>query len=428
MKRQRDRLIADRAIGRHLSVPAVLVVALLAISACAGVSSGSSSGSVLTSYTEISPGKPASQAQSDALQKLPASVRQNYDGYWNWMRLGPNPYANWTPPKAPWKFCYSSAFQGNDWRVEGLQVAQSLVGQLKAKGLVSGDLITADANNNASVQATQVNNMVQQGCNVVFVMQPPSIGMCSAFDNAKRQGVLVMVMQTGTQCTSAINSDFYEYRAGAITAQWIADHTTGNANVVECQGIPGVAASDTRLTAANSVFGKYPRIKTSTITSQWTASVGKSAMLQYLATHQNPVNGVWDGGTCSVAAGEALQQAGRPLQNVTGFDGACSWLAFWKQNLSQSVGFPQSGGQAVYEPFVLAMRMLAGQKPTVNSFLYPLPQINQSNFNSYYKPTMTAQSTCSAQPAGGAPVPDSYYDGLFKGGKAAVQLSYPVTT
>jgi ABC-type sugar transport system substrate-binding protein len=378
-----------------------------------------------SSYTEINAGQPANDAQQAALNALPQSVQDNYAGYWNWMRLGPNPYANWTPPAPPWKFCYSSAFQGNDWRVEGLTVAQDVTNQLKGMGLIDGDLITADANNNASVQATQVNNMVQQGCNVVFVMQPPAIGLCDAFDNALQQGVLVMVMQTGTQCTSGINSDFYEYRAGALTAQWIVDQTGGNGNVVICAGIPGVAAADTRVAAANNVFGQNPGIKTSTITSQWTPSVAKSAMLQFLATNPEPVNGVWNGGSCQVATGEALQQAGRPLQNVTGFEGSCADMAFWKANLQDSIAFPQSGGQAVFEPFVLAMRMLAGQQPTVNSFIYPLPTITKDTFDQYYRPSMTEQSTCNAEPQGGAPVPDSYYDALFTGGQAPVQITYP---
>lgn len=377
-------------------------------------------------YTQINAGQPATPTQQAALDALPQSVQDNYAGYWNWMRLGPNPYADWTPPSPPWKFCYSSAFQGNDWRVAGLTVAQNVTEQLRSQGLISGDLITTDANNNASVQANQINNMVQQGCNVIFVMQPPAIGLCQAFDSALQQGVLVMVMQTGTQCASGINSDFYEYRAGSLTAQWIVDNLQGaDSNVVICAGIPGVAAADTRVAAANALFSQYPNIKSSTITSQWTPSVAKSAMLQLLATNPQPVNGVWNGGSCQVGTGSALQQAGRPLQNVAGFEGSCADMAFWKANLTDSIAFPQSGTQAVYEPFVLALRMLAGQKPSVNSFIYPLPAITKDNFNQYYRPTMTEQSTCNAEPAGGIPVPNSYYDPLFTGGGTPAPITYP---
>jgi ABC-type sugar transport system substrate-binding protein len=146
-------------------------------------------------------------------------------------------------------------------------------------------------------------------------------------------------------------------------------------------------------------------------------------MLQFLATHPEPVNGVWNGGSCGVATGQALLQAGRPLQNVTGFEGSCADMAFWKAHLDDSIGFPQSGGQAVFEPFKLAMRMLAGQKPQVNSFIYPLPTITKANFDQYYRPTMTEESTCNAEPQ--APVADSYYDALFTGGQPVVPITFP---
>jgi ribose transport system substrate-binding protein len=404
----------------------LLAVASIAVALAFGTIAWSSGGAG-GGYTPITPGKSKpTSAQKAALDQIPAKVRKNYVGYWNWMTLGPNPYANWTPPKPPWTFCYSSAFQGNVWRVEGLTVAQDVFGQLKKKGLAKGSLITADANNNASIQATQINNMVQQGCNVIFVMQPPSIGICSAVDNASKNKVLVVMMQTGTHCTNAIHSDFFEYRAGYLTAQWVAQQVHGSGNVVMCNGIPGVAAADTRTAAANSVFKQYPKIKIGTINSQWTTTTAKAQMLQYLATHPATVDGVWDDGTCAVPAGQALQQDGRPLGAISGFEGSCSWLAFWKKNLKSSIGFPQSGGQAVFEPWVIAMRFLAGQKTKFNDFIYPLPVITKSNFNQYYKSSMAESSTCNAQPKGGAPVPDSYYSPLFSGGKKATTLTYPL--
>lgn len=71
-------------------------------------------------YTQINAGQPATPAQQAALDALPQSVQDNYAGYWNWMRLGPNPYASWTPPSPPWKFCYSSASRAT---TGGLQVS-----------------------------------------------------------------------------------------------------------------------------------------------------------------------------------------------------------------------------------------------------------------------------------------------------------------
>jgi ribose transport system substrate-binding protein len=406
--------------------PAIAIACLMLLTACslsakdaAGTSStGTDDGG---SYTTLSPGGPVTAADTAALAALPAAVQDTYAGFWNSTRLGPNPYAKWTPSKAPWKFCYSSAYQGNSWRVEGLNVAKSIVAQLATKGLVDGDLIVADANNSASLQATQINTMVQQGCDVILAMQPPSVGLCSAFDTALNSKVLVVAMQTGTDCTNVIQSDFGEYYTGAASAKWLVDKTGGKGTVVMCDGIPGVAAAEARQAGAKSVFAGAG-MTVAEITGQWTPSTVKSEMLKYLSTHQGSVAGVWDGGVCAVSVDQALRQAGKSVPYVTGFEGACSWLAAWKQNGKESIGFSQSAGQGVVEAMKVALRMLSGQQPKVNTLLYPLQTIDASNFSKYYKAGMALTSTCNAQPVGNQSVPDTYYDALFTGGSPAPQF------
>jgi ABC-type sugar transport system substrate-binding protein len=151
-------------------------------------------------------------------------------------------------------------------------------------------------------------------------------------------------------------------------------------------------------------------------------------MLQFLATHPEKVDGVWDGGTCAVPAYQALQQAGRPIPFITGFEGGCYWLAAVKESGKPSIGFPQSGGQVTYMAFQIALHMLAGQKMKGNMVVYPLPTIDQSNFNQYYKPSYTINSTCSAQPAGGEPVPADFFSQLFTGGNQVAKITSPLLT
>ena len=248
------------------------------------------------------------------------------------MRLGPNPYADWTPPSPPWKMCYSSAFQGNDWRVAGLQRRPEHGRAVARPGLIDGDLITADANNNASVQANQINNMVQQGCQVIFVMQPPAIGLCQAFDSAAQQGVLVMVMQTGTQCTSGDPLGFL--RVPGRFADRAVDrghqHRRGRERG-DLRGHPGRARRPTpgwrrpptcsaRIPAshvdASPASGRRPS-PSPPCSNCWPPTSSRSTAY-------------WNGGSCQVGTGEALLQAGRPLKNVAGLRGSCAGSAFWK--------------------------------------------------------------------------------------------------
>src|SRR5205823_9527036 len=128
---------------------------------------------------------------------------------------------------------------------------------------------------------------------------------------------------------------------------------------------------------------------------------------------------------CLAAVVQAFQQAGRPLPKaLPAFDGDCPSLAVWHSIPNfDSLAFPQSAAQAVYEPFVVATRMLAGQKPRFNTLIYPLPQITSANVDQYYKSGMTVNSSCTVSPLSNGATPSSYYDPLFSGGKSAVQLN-----
>ncbi|WP_165494938.1 substrate-binding domain-containing protein [Actinomadura roseirufa] len=402
-----------------LAVSALLMAAFLG--ACDAAGSGA--GAV---YTALAPGKPAAAEHTKALDALPGSVRPNYDGFWNFARLGPNPYDKWKPGKAPWSFCYSSAYQGNPWRVAGLDQAQRLFGQLKAKGLAKGTLTSADANNSTMLQSTQISNMVQRNCDVILVMQPPSTGLCSAFQKAQRAGSLVVVMQTGTTCTNVIQSDIGEYAAAGTTARWLAQRAGRGDTVLLCRGIPGVTAAETRESAARRAF-EAAGLRVDTINGDWTPSTVKAQTLRYLATHPGKVAGAWDSGNCATPMGQAFQQAHRPVPPIAAYDLTDSWLAFSRDAGDRpSTSLIHGPRSCVYEAFVVATRMLSGQKPRVNTLLYPIPVADTKDFPKYAAPGMTVNSAGTAEPTDGRPVADAYYDALFTGGSPAPALD-PMT-
>jgi ribose transport system substrate-binding protein len=63
----------------------------------------------------------------------------------------------------------------------------------------------------------------------------------------------------------------------------------------------------------------------------------------------------------------------------------------------------------------VAIRALSGQKPKVNTIYMPIPVITNANFKDYYKPGVTVQDTCWADPPDGRLVPDDYFDQFFTG-------------
>jgi ribose transport system substrate-binding protein len=357
---------------------------------------------------------------------VPSSARQYYYAWQTFSTLHPDPYVSWKAPKAPSKFCYNESYLGNAWRQEALAEYTKLVGQLQKSGVAAkGKLNVTNSDNNVPLQLSQLNTQVNQGCQVIVVDAGSPTGLCSGLKNAMKHGVLAVVVSSTVSCPYAVNVTANQPYLSKLQAEVLAKSLKGKGNVVLLGGIPGINQTQAENDAAKAVFKKYPGIKVvGELAGKWTPSVAKSAMLQFIATHPQPIDGVWQSGQMSVAAQQALQQSGRPLAKVGGFGGTCGWFSFWKEHNLQSSAYSFTGGAktAMYETVYVALRMLYGAKPVVSTLIYPLPQITPKTFNAYYKALtaengkLTLQSTCFANPPGARSVPDSFFNVYLKGG------------
>ncbi len=355
-----------------------------------------------------------SAEQESALKVLPENLRPYYLGYWLFSTLDPNPYSNWTPPKAPWKFCYNDSFQGNSWRQAALAKYRALFADLQKQGMTKGDLVVTNSNNDINVQLAQLNNLVREGCDVILSIPSSPTGLCSGLKEAHAKGVLVVTVESEVSCPEAVNVGFNEYYVAAKTAKWVADAVERKGNLFLVNGIPGLGPTVARHQAALDVLGNYPDIKVlGEVEGQWTPSTAKTNTLKFLSTHPQPIAGVVDSGLAAVAVSQAFEQFGRPLPKINGFVGECSYLAYVKDKKLDVFSTSQSGGAALWTGFDVALRMLKGEKPVASTLLMPLPEITPANFDQWYKPTMTVQDACFAESPSGRRVSESFLDQYF---------------
>lgn len=389
-----------------------------------GSSASSGSPSSSTSATPSSTGSGGGGGSVTSV--LPASVQGQYKGYTNYFKVYPNPYASYTPPKPPWKFCYNDSYQGNSWRKGALAETQKLVAQFQKAGLAKGGLTVTNSNNDVNTQIAQLNNEVAEGCNAIISIPSSPTGLCSAMDNAYAHNVLVVTDDSPVSCKHAENADFNEYLDGKLTAKAVVSAMGGKGNLLIVDGIPGLASNTARTAGAMSALTSSSGIHVvGKVTGNWTPSVAKSATLEFLTTHPQQIQGVWQSALTMAAVGQAFLQSGRPLPKMNGFAGSCSTLAFAHDNHIKIFAFNQAGRPAAYEAFEIAARMLFGEKPLVSTILYPLPQITPQNFDQWYKPSMTVQSSCYSLPPNGKAVANSYMSPLFKGGKPVSPAPLP---
>ncbi|WP_238177006.1 substrate-binding domain-containing protein [Kribbella sp. VKM Ac-2566] len=409
-----------------------LVVATLVVVSCAGPHSSSSTGNALGNGSL--PGKMAGdgtvtspplndsapRGAAAALEKYvpDSSIKLAYEGYWHYANLGPNPYAtNWTPPKPPLHYCLSSAFLANNFTQSVSAKLQENVSALQSSGKATGALTITNSNFNIPLQASHINQLVDQGCHVIWVIDVAPKGLCNAMEKARQHGVLIVTVVTPVDCPDAINLSVSETEMGSLPATYLVHMLRGKGNVLAVTGLPGLAVTDQRLRAAKQVFSQAPGIKVvGEVRGDFTPSVAKSNVLKFLATHPQKIDAVIEGGSVGLAVAQAFDQAGRPRPLLGEVGATCGYLSYWRQqNLSSGFSMVFGGRGAGEELYAITQRLLNGEKLKGNLVLYPPIQITQSTLDSWHKPEYTLNSTCQAErPGDNRPYPDTYFDPLFE--------------
>jgi ribose transport system substrate-binding protein len=394
---------------RHRPWLALLVVgcALALLSACGTATPGASSEENSSSSESSAPD------QNADFDFLPDEVQGDYNGAQYFTRVRPADFSDWNAPKAPWTFCHSESFTGNTWR-QGLDgMLTDLVGQLQDQGLATGPLKISNSDNDVNAQLSHINNFVADGCDVIFSVPVSPTGLCSAIDRASETGVLVITLGSPVYCKTGINLDYNEYQAGYDSAKALAESIDNKGNVLLVRSIPGLSVTTARTEGAKAALDDAGVDIAGEVDGNWTPSVAKSATLQFLSTHPQQLDGIWQAGLMSAAIYDATEQAGRDGIKVSNFAGDCAELAFWRDTDLTSFSFWDAGETPAYQGVLTALRILNGAKPVTNTLFYRLPTITADNLDEWVTADMTPSSTCYPQAPEGQRVPDDALDPLF---------------
>jgi ribose transport system substrate-binding protein len=363
---------------------------------------------------------PSTMEQQAAMATVPPKARAYYDHYWYNAPVAPNPYANWTPPPPPWQFCLNDSMLGTSWRTDLLNELKKLNAQYHAAGLTKPDVLVTDSNNNISLQLTQFNNLSRQGCNVIISTPSNPTGLCSGMRDSLEKGVINITVQSPVNCNAAINVGSNQYYGGRELADWVGKALHGKGNVLILSGVPGISTTIGLEAGSKAALAKYPGIKiVGTVYGFWNEATSKTEMVKWLATHPQRLDGIVSYGDMAVAADEALAQSGRPPVMQADGTNECAYIAYWHDKKLHSLAFLAGGGSNGYEAFLVAMKMLFGQKPVTNMIWFPLPPLNDTGAAKLYAawPGITPTSTCWADEPDHHLAPDPYIALFFKGGK-----------
>jgi len=136
-------------------------------------------------------------------------------------------------PEDPWVIGMSQCNLGEPWRVQ-------MDADVRAAAAAHPDLrvIFKDAQNNSLTQRAQVEELVEQGVDVIIISPKEAAPLTQPVAEAYRRGTPVIVLDRavqGDQFTAFIGAD--NVRIGREAGRWIRERLRGRGRIVELKGL-----------------------------------------------------------------------------------------------------------------------------------------------------------------------------------------------
>jgi ribose transport system substrate-binding protein len=407
-----------RATARFIGAGALALLSALALCSCSSSTASSSEAANSSTTSGSAAGKcgtvtlTAPQDASGVLRNVPSPYLANYDGYA--YPVQKSAWATWRPSK-------TSGFRigvilGDTANAAQVSTLNSLKSGLKSDPAIAS-VSVAVSNDTLTTELQEYQTMVRQGDNLI-VLQPVSTGAeLPVIASAAERGIPTVVIGSQLATADAVTVAFNWEKAGAQQAAQVLSLMGGKGNVLEVQGIPGLAINNDAMAGFKSALSSCPGIKVlGSVSGEFTPTASKSAILNFLATHPQPINGVLQVGGAGQAAVTSFQQAGRPLPALN-FAGALeNELVLWKQLAAKglkAVAAVQSASALGEGTAEVVNRMLAGDGIQTTAVIASWRLIQASDLASVIQPSWTQQSTASADIDSGSYFPASFINTLF---------------
>lgn len=190
--------------------------------------------------------------------------------------------------------------------------------EAKAKEL-GAELSVVDAQDNASKQASDVEDLIQQGVDLIMINPVDSEAVTAAVESANAAGIPVITVDrsaSGGEVVSHIASD--NKAGGEMAGEFLVSLVGDGAKVAELEGVPGSSAARERGEGFNAVAGSNLDVVAKQ-TANFNRSEGLTVMENILQSNPD-VTGVFaHNDEMALGALEAIEAAGKDI-TVVGFD------------------------------------------------------------------------------------------------------------
>jgi ribose transport system substrate-binding protein len=252
------------------------------------------------------------------------------------------------------------------------------------------ELLWNSAGNDVSTQASQVDQLVNQGVDAIIIVPVQADSLGPQLQAAKAADIPVIAVNTTLSDESAITSSVLpdDVAAGAQEMEMMAEALGGQGNILVLQGPLGSSPELDRTEGIESVLAKNPGIKVlAQDTANWKRDEAVNKVKNWISSFGDQINGiVAENDDMGLGAVQALKEAGLDVP-VVGIDGIQDGLAAVKSG--DFIGSSLQHGRVELAAGLAVAQKVAKGEEVEKEYTYVMPPITPENVDQYMANVVT---------------------------------------
>jgi ribose transport system substrate-binding protein len=228
------------------------------------------------------------------------------------------------------RIALSNNYAGNSWRQAMLTSWETVTGPAVSEGIVAAADAFTTAENSATEQAAQIQNMILQGYDAIVLNAASPTALNGAVKEACDAGIVVVSFDgiVTEPCAWRIAVDFKEM--GRVQVEYLAGRLPEGGNLLEIRGLAGVFVDDEISAGIHAGVEQFPQFEiVGSVHGDWAQDVAQRAVAGILPSLPEIVGVVTQGGD-GYGAAQAIAAAGRDTPIIV-MGNRQDELVWWKE-------------------------------------------------------------------------------------------------
>ncbi len=229
------------------------------------------------------------------------------------------------------KIALSNNYAGNSWRQAMLTSWDKVTKQAVADKVVAQVDAFTTAENQATEQAAQIQNMILQGYDAIVVNAASPTAINGAIKEACDAGIVVVSFDgiVDEPCAWRVAVDFKAM--GKSEIDYLKEALPNGGNILEIRGLAGVFVDDAISSGINEGIAENPQFKNvGAVHGDWAQDVAQKAVAGILPSLPADIVAVATQGGDGYGAAQAFAAAGRPTPIII-MGNRQDELKWWKE-------------------------------------------------------------------------------------------------